>query len=181
MSLLCIEDVVNILEDFVPLKNRELTVTRNSTKNFKDACDKMEKHYENIRIYYQKVFLDHDGYDRYGPESNIWDIIVLIINETKFQLDIWHGEDWFDGDFKFYLEKSIDIDNFESINRFLMMAAENKLYSQFFRSIFDTNDKKNFDKKYPDDYYLGTLDKNGTKSFISLYKKNNDLHYKFLD
>jgi len=42
-----------------------------------------------------KEILNHDGYDRYGPQSNFWDLYVIIKKNNKYRLLNFHWEDWF--------------------------------------------------------------------------------------
>jgi len=48
-------------------------------------------------IIYVKEELSHDGYDRYGPESNLWDLYIYIKNNKTDEIIIlnFHWEDWF--------------------------------------------------------------------------------------
>ena len=39
--------------------------------------------------------LDHDGYDSYGPKSNLWDLKIIHIENGKKYLSKWHREDWY--------------------------------------------------------------------------------------
>ena len=41
--------------------------------------------------------LEHDGYDSYGPKSNLWDLKIIHIENDKKYLSVWHREDWFTG------------------------------------------------------------------------------------
>jgi hypothetical protein len=43
-------------------------------------------------------YLCHDGYDDDGPESNLYDLFLLVITDNnKFQLYWYHGEEWYTG------------------------------------------------------------------------------------
>jgi len=42
-----------------------------------------------------KKELEHDGYDRYGPKSNLWDLKIIHIENNKKYLSVWHREDWY--------------------------------------------------------------------------------------
>ena len=42
-----------------------------------------------------KYNIDHDGYDRYGPESDLHDIYIWYIKDNKFYIDNFHTEEWF--------------------------------------------------------------------------------------
>lgn len=66
--------------------------------------------YDNIDTYYQnkpiqnficaKSILSHDGYDSWGPESNIYDIIIVYKNldSEEIIVDNWHAEYWYHED-----------------------------------------------------------------------------------
>lgn len=65
----------------------------NRLKNF------LSKTYPNQEIlwYYQKV--DHDGYDRYGPKSDLCDLYLLTKEKDtdKYHYLHYYYEDWYDG------------------------------------------------------------------------------------
>ena len=48
-------------------------------------------------IFMVKEHLSHDGYDRHGPESNLWDLYVYTKNNKTDEIIIlnYHWEDWF--------------------------------------------------------------------------------------
>ena len=66
--------------------------------------------YDNIDTYYQnkpiqnlicvKSRLSHDGYDQFGPESNLYDIVIVHknINSEEIIVDNWHAEYWYHED-----------------------------------------------------------------------------------
>ena len=45
---------------------------------------------ESNLFYYEN--LSHDGFDNYGPESDIWDLYIIDKNYMLYQ---YHWEDWF--------------------------------------------------------------------------------------
>ena len=63
--------------------------------------------YKNdIDIKYVNQLVSHDGYDEYGPESDIYDLLIWYVEkgaddcgndngEKVYKMDIWHREDWF--------------------------------------------------------------------------------------
>jgi len=49
--------------------------------------------YKNIvRIFETK---DHDGYDEYGPKSNLWDMYIVFKNNKDLIYHNYHHEEWF--------------------------------------------------------------------------------------
>lgn len=64
------------------------------TDNVKNMCD-------------VKVIITHDGYDDYGPKSDICLVYVLHKIDGDLVISYFNRENWFDGPGgKFYLEKS---------------------------------------------------------------------------
>ena len=54
--------------------------------------------------------LEHDGYDRYGPKSDLWDLRIIHLENNKKYLSIWHRENWFtDVDEEYSLIKKQEI------------------------------------------------------------------------
>jgi hypothetical protein len=39
--------------------------------------------------------MSYDGYDRYGPKSNIWNLFVLSINNGEYFFSHYNWENWF--------------------------------------------------------------------------------------
>ena len=46
-------------------------------------------------VLFEKVEISHDGYDQYGPESNLYDYLVIIQREGKRLYEIFHKEYWY--------------------------------------------------------------------------------------
>ena len=64
--------------------------------------------YINIVRIYETI--DHDGYDYYGPKSNIWNIYIVYINKNnKLVYDNFNHEEWFcindDKKYQYYSSK----------------------------------------------------------------------------
>ncbi len=55
--------------------------------------------FKNNTIMYSNEILSHDGCDRYGYESNIYDLYMIVKNNSN-QYDYYHFvvEDWFNQD-----------------------------------------------------------------------------------
>ena len=64
----------------------------------KHELNTIKANYLNENIVKIELDLDHDGYNCYGPESNLWDLKIYYLKENNNYLDIWHREDWFNED-----------------------------------------------------------------------------------
>lgn len=60
--------------------------------------------FANVKKYYgkldyefihHKIILSHDGYDRYGPKSNLYDYIMWYKIKDTYYIDMWHTEQWY--------------------------------------------------------------------------------------
>ena len=52
--------------------------------------------FENKNLILIKEFLAHDGYNRDGPKSNLWDLYIIEYDSTNnFIAYNYHWEDWF--------------------------------------------------------------------------------------
>jgi hypothetical protein len=51
----------------------------------------------NIKIIYSREILSHDGYDKYGPLSNIWDLYLCVQDLTAGIYTYYHynTENWY--------------------------------------------------------------------------------------
>ena len=72
-------------------------------KNYVPRCQE-KKHQEDvlnkykkkcIEVAYTKVKIDHDGYDQYGPQSDLRDFYVYYRIGYDYYIDVWHREDWY--------------------------------------------------------------------------------------
>ena len=45
-----------------------------------------------------KLYTDHDGYDRDGPQSNLYDLVISYKSNGELIKDIWHREYWYQGE-----------------------------------------------------------------------------------
>lgn len=49
---------------------------------------------EKIVAYLEE--LSHDGYDRDGPESDIWDLFLITLKDEYYVFNFYHWENWFE-------------------------------------------------------------------------------------
>jgi hypothetical protein len=55
-------------------------------------------HYKNKQVVRFSLYVDHDGYDMYGPKSNLYKLIVYYFDTNSIvKKDWWHREYWFFG------------------------------------------------------------------------------------
>ena len=80
-------------EQYNPLNTQSLSTHAKSVIN-KYSNSKKSK---SKPIFMVKEHLSHDGFDRYGPESNLWDLYVYTKNIKTNEVIIlnYHWEDWF--------------------------------------------------------------------------------------
>lgn len=77
-----------------------MRMTNNITTEAKNVIN---NYFLNRNIVLVVEFLSHDGYDRYGPKSNLWDLYIIEEIENNFVFYDYHWEDWFfDHDAKEY-------------------------------------------------------------------------------
>lgn len=62
-------------------------------KEFK-YYEKMILHLNYINIAKMLQIIEHDGYDRYGPKSDLYDLYVFYQYNHKYYIEQWHREDW---------------------------------------------------------------------------------------
>ena len=46
-------------------------------------------------LLFESIKIDHDGYDKDGPESNLYDYYIIILRNNEILYEIFHREDWF--------------------------------------------------------------------------------------
>ena len=109
------------------------TNTYNITKN---AQNILNKYFNDKDIVCVGEILDHDGYDKYGPESNLWTFYIITKeqnienNDNIYIIYRYYFEDWFQhhksmcyNDSLYKLEKRFnlkDIDHYDydMLNKF---------------------------------------------------------------
>lgn len=68
-----------------------------------EAKHSLKEHFKEKNVLYVEELLSHDGYDRYGPESNIWSLYIYVVEGDKINEYRYSREVWFTaGDDKFY-------------------------------------------------------------------------------
>lgn len=49
-------------------------------------------------VLFERIKLDHDGYDQWGPQSNLYDYCIIILRNNEILYEIFHREDWYTTD-----------------------------------------------------------------------------------
>ena len=93
-----------------------------------------------------KTLISHDGYDAYGPESDLFDLYVLYLKDNEIFLDNYHRENWFDGmneEYSLYKTKNISniLKDKSYIKKLLptifIEEISEKIYYHFSRKIYN--------------------------------------------
>lgn len=64
-------------------------------KNLSDQAYSILSYYSNKNIIYINETLSHDGYDSYGPESDLWDLSIIKELNNDYIFYDYHWENWF--------------------------------------------------------------------------------------
>ena len=64
-------------------------------KNLSDEASNILSVFKDKNIIYLKEYLSHDGYDSLGPESNLWDLHIIIELNDDYIFYDYHWEDWY--------------------------------------------------------------------------------------
>ena len=93
-----------------------------------------------------KIVVSHDGYNEYGPESDLFDLYVLYSKDNQIFLDNYHRENWFDGmneEYSLYETRNISniLKDKSYIKKFLtsifIEEISEKIYYHFSRNIYN--------------------------------------------
>jgi hypothetical protein len=110
------------------------------------------------------IYCGHDGYDRYGPESDLWSVYILVkTKDGNIYLQRWYGENWFRENWGLELEKEIKITDKESFNNCI------RTLGKFFTSVrcvgnnwcdyrldeYTKESEEKYSHLYPDGYFVG--------------------------
>jgi hypothetical protein len=100
----------------------------------------VDKYAENNTIYIidYKEKLDHDGYDKDGPESDLWDLFIMYTSKVSGEdvldfVDWYHWENWFTKDtVKGYtLHKTFNMNKLRQIPEGSRKIIENQIVKMF--------------------------------------------------
>jgi hypothetical protein len=97
-----------------------------------EALDILNKKFKNKNIIYLKEELSHDGYDKYGPKSNLWDLSIIIELDDEYIFYDYHWENWFTADtvYKYDLcQSAIKLSNTDNFN--IQYFQQNIEYTKF--------------------------------------------------
>ena len=85
MSSLQLHTIQERIKNYVP-RNQE-------HKHQQDVLNKYKN--KNIEVVHTNTKVNHDGYDHYGPQSNLYDFYVYYRVCYDYYIDVWHREDWY--------------------------------------------------------------------------------------
>ena len=52
--------------------------------------------FDGYNVFKTELFIDHDGYDKYGPESDILDLAIWVKNRSgQHEIWVYHTEEWY--------------------------------------------------------------------------------------
>lgn len=109
--------------------------------NYHDFEDKCIIDHDISNIIDTKTIMTHDGYDEYGPESELFDFYVLYQKSNEIFLNNFHRENWFRGEVEeYYLCKTINISQKLKekgfIKHYLFKYSKNALAKIFIKEIY---------------------------------------------
>ena len=70
------------------------------TSDVKSVIYKNKIKYKNILFIFERLY--HDGFDEYGPLSDIWSLYICYIKKNKIKFKSFHMENWYDGNHTTY-------------------------------------------------------------------------------
>jgi hypothetical protein len=118
-----------------------------------DAESLINNYLSNKNIILAIEYLTHDGYDRHGPESNLWDLYIIEdISNNDFIIYNYHWEDWFRCK-NFNEEKEYELTNYElylqknlcDANEYILLCIEkyiNKIDNESLKNAFNLRKKE---------------------------------------
>lgn len=102
-------------------------------------------------IVYFKKTLDHDGYDRHGPQSNLYDIHIIIKEHDDYIYYWFHKEKWFrkndDKDYYLYLKVKLSEATSKNIHNFPSSDLDPELKLEYDKKKSLINIKKELNKE----------------------------------
>ena len=103
----------------------------------KQCVEELQKDNNKYIIDYKET-LDHDGYDSYGPKSDLWDLFVLYTSKisgeyTVDHVDWFHWENWYVNDLKkgYVLYYTFNMNKVRDTPESSRKIIENKIMKMF--------------------------------------------------
>jgi hypothetical protein len=92
---------------------------------------------QNCRIIMAREFLDYDGCDDLGPQSNLWDLFIITqdFNTAKYNYYCFHTEDWFKGSKVYYTFDTIDGCTLVKSDYLVVPTLETLCFDTFFETM----------------------------------------------
>ena len=113
----------------------------NQLKLLKDVI----RDFDGYKVFKTELFIDHDGYDKYGPESDIIDLAIWVKNHSgQHEVWVYHTEEWYtsrDGPPPFLLDKVWKV-SAESWSSTKDQVQNYHSYSSLHKTLRDSNKSK---------------------------------------
>ena len=83
--------------------------------SYSSNASKIIESFEKSNIEFVKEIIEHDGYDEYGPESNLYTLYIITKESNKtftvyrYYYEYWYGS--FQNDYSYSLEVKSNINN----------------------------------------------------------------------
>lgn len=111
-------DLISLLDKNIPDCCNDDRPCDEGSNDLFSTCNKIIKEYSGVAYKngacdMMHCFVDHDGYDRYGPKSNLFDLIICYsldvvdcdengnynkVIQKMHYVDVWHTEQWYTKD-----------------------------------------------------------------------------------
>jgi hypothetical protein len=111
------------------------TLIKNSQIDHKNNI--LKKYFKNKDVIYTKEILDHDGFDQFGPESDLWTLYIIIKDNNNYILYRYYYEDWYT-----MQNLNFDIDN-DSLYEFERMDILSKIQKYDFFKLYQYRNEIN--------------------------------------
>ena len=112
----------------------------------------LKRYFKDKDIIYIKEILEHDGYDKYGPESNLWTLYIIIKDNNNYILHRYYYEDWhqneeylnFDvnNDSLYDFESSNILNEIENYDFYRLYKYKNEINNNEIEKILDIMNEK---------------------------------------
>ena len=94
-----------------------------NTNITKEAEYIIKRDFVNKNIAFIGEYLSHDGYDRFGPKSNLWDLFIVEECTDNFYFYDYHWENWYTEfdkkEYELFKKKNLENCSFDELNKIL--------------------------------------------------------------
>jgi hypothetical protein len=102
-------------------------MSKNKYNISKNGINIVNKYFDDKQIIFVIEVLTHDGYDEYGPQSNLWTLFIITKENNNYIFNSYYFEDWYEkrepiqeSDSMYEFEKKCNIEDIDHYDTYML-------------------------------------------------------------